>query len=261
MNDLEKNFVIGRGDLIYGFEKGRDLYINNSPKLGAAAKVGCWIIANNFNDNTILRFNQFYTPCPDTTSQQEQINQIIQALKQCGKLEGGLPFIKALYRRYPPSEVKNIDLAKLNRTGDSHNFKMIRRSCKFGIEYVAGLLDGNAKVHFVLDYMPDEADILSKKKYNGRVPITVSELRYVFRNWRRLSGRIVFYKSLREDFAPWESNPQAWRKYAIERLDKYAKLAGKAHRDDLHPQFDPFTATLSMLLGAADQIKQQLHVA
>lgn len=258
MNELERNFVIGRGDLIYGFEEGRDLYIDNSPKLSAAAILGTWIVANSFNNNTILSFSQFYTPASQAPSDETQILQIAAALKNMGKEEEGLPFVRELYRRYPPSEVAALEANDLKKTGDSHNFKMIRRSCKFGIEYVAAILDGNAKIHFVLDGMPDESAIIGKKKYQGRVPITVSELRYVFRNWERLKHRIIFYKSLREHFAPWETNPSGWKAYAVERLGKYADLAAKRGRKELKPSFDPYSASLSMLLNTANRIKQQL---
>ena len=269
MGKLEDNFVLGRGDLIYGFEKGRDLYIKNSTKLQAAVLTGSWIIANDFNNNTILSFNQFFTPTGKSTlTEEEQIKEILAKLKQIGKLDEGSPFVKAIYKKYPPAAVQKIDFQELVHSGDSHFFKMVRRSCKFGIQYVTEILDGNAKVHFVLDYMPDERVIIEKHKLSekgakdpsGRVPITVSELRFVFRNWSRLQHRIIFYKSLREYFAPWETNPIGWRDYALARYQKYAKLAAKAKCKDLLANVNEHTASSEMLLMVADKIKAGLQL-
>ena len=269
MNDLAYNFKLGRGDLIYGFDAARNAYIQNSVELGFAVLTGGWIVANDFNDNTILKFDQFYTPNAKEVKDEDQILAILDALKQQGKLKEGEPFVRALYAKYPPSTVKNYDAKKLARSGDSPFFKMVRRSCKFGIQYVTEILQGGAKVHFILDYMPSEDVILGKKKLDdkgkeskqGRVPITVSELRFVFRNWSRLQSRIIFYKHLQKQaFAPWEINPAGWKKYALERYEKYCDLALKQNRKDLIQYLNTDKASIEDILNATDKLKAGLGI-
>jgi hypothetical protein len=127
-----------------------------------------------------------------------------------------------------------MSLAELKaKTGDSHNFKMIRRSCKYGFEHVLNCIrDGlmpNAKIHFILDGM-QMPEVLAKKRMgqDNRVPITTSELRYCFRKWRSLRTVVCFYEHYRVTHAPWEANPMPWQEYAAERAVKlYQALMGK----------------------------------
>lgn len=255
--DIDRNFKPGRGDLIYGMEAGRDFYLKNSATLAVAVLEGRWVTANSFNNNSILSFSDYYTPNTPDTAQDKQIQALSEHLDRVGKAAEGTPFVTELYKKYPPSQVKQLDARKLGRNGDSHNFKMIRRSCKFGLEYVASILETNAKIHFVLDQMASDSDVINKKKFDGRVAITISEMRYLFRNWDRLHNRVIFYKSLREDFAPWETNGEAWRKYAVERYEKYL-LRAKKMKVAFTPSFgDASTVLLTTLTSETNRLKRQ----
>jgi hypothetical protein len=145
------------------------------------------------------------------------------------------------------------DKSRIKRaTEQNKNYLAIRRACKFGIGMVAE--DGEftsrgAKIHFVLDGL-EMAEVVNKgtrksktgteKGEKDYVSITVSELRYVFRNWGRLNGKVELYVNLQPVAAPWLSDwgtlqcigmPGAatqitaetagWQKYYQERLQKY----------------------------------------
>lgn len=101
----------------------------------------------------------------------------------------------------------------------NRNYLAIRRACKFGIGLVA--TDSHfagAKVHFILDGL-DMQEVATKGKRSSDVPnaphgapqksavsITVSELRYVYRNWGLLSGSVILYVNLIPVAAPWLNN-------------------------------------------------------
>ena len=95
----------------------------------------------------------------------------------------------------------------------SRNYLAIRRACKFGIGLVAtGDQFQNAFVHFVLDglNMSEVATNATRQTQTGGllapktyVSITVSELRYVYRNWGKLSAKVVLYVNLQPVAAPW----------------------------------------------------------
>jgi hypothetical protein len=112
----------------------------------------------------------------------------------------------------------------------------IRRACKFGIEYVA---KSAGTVHYALDgiVMPE---VLAKKTYplfggHVGVPITTSELRFMFRQWRNLGpraaqGRLLFYRAYATCDAPWVSDPAQWLPYAQHLADRFAgSPAGATH--------------------------------
>lgn len=254
--DIDRNFKPDRGDLIYGMDAGRDFYLKNSATLAGSVLKGHWVTANSFNNHSILSFSDYYTPNTPITGRATQIKMLGEHLDKIGKAEVGKPFVEALYQHYPPAQIKAMDTAQLGRNGDSHNFKMIRRSCKFGLEYVAGTLDTHAKVHFALDQMASDRDVITKKKYAGRVAITVSEMRYLFRHWDRLHNRVVFYKSLRETFAPWEVNGEAWRGYAAARYEKYMNRAKKLNIACGAAIADTRTVALMALTREANRLKK-----
>lgn len=104
----------------------------------------------------------------------------------------------------------------------------VRRACKFGIEYIAS--KSEAVVHYILDGIKPE-DVVDKKTYEvmggGQgVPITTSEIRYMFRKWfelkeRAIARKIIFYRDQSEVRAPWYDAPAMWLPYAEHRLDKF----------------------------------------
>jgi hypothetical protein len=155
-------------------------------------------------------------------------------------------YIEALQKtRYLIDKVHDASVAALNKgnvkitkdslktmsesdIGTAAMILAIRRACKFGIEYVAQLTN-KGTVHYVLDGI-DMSDVVGKKAMSlwagtTGIPITTSELRYLFRNWHRLkncaaNGRIRFWKSYVPFDAPWDTSPKEWLQYAKQRLEK-----------------------------------------
>lgn len=106
----------------------------------------------------------------------------------------------------------------------------LKRACKFGIAFVATheeLLKSNARIHYALDGLDmktvvDKAEITRVVKtqqvtvkpgsvetrpvrQDTFVPITTSELRYIYRHWAALQERVLFYVNYqRTAVAPWE---------------------------------------------------------
>jgi hypothetical protein len=121
--------------------------------------------------------------------------------------------------------------------------KAIRRACKYGLEMVASdpaFTGKGAQVHFVLDGLGDLGgmarkqtidDVRGRERTTAYVPITSSEICYVFRNWDRMQRTVRFWVNGREVQAPWLSNWseldvsgkivssswEAWQRYALKR--------------------------------------------
>jgi hypothetical protein len=117
----------------------------------------------------------------------------------------------------------------------------IRRACKFGIEYVSTYR--NAHVHYILDEI--DMDVVVQKgevaMWTGKVgvPITTSELRYLFRTWHihKNNTKLHFYLNQNEVKAPWMAEPGRWVAYAQHRVDKYRERLEGTERYPLQ-QFD-----------------------
>jgi hypothetical protein len=95
------------------------------------------------------------------------------------------------------------------------NYLAIRRACKFGIGLLAEdsvFVQMGAKIRFVLDGL-DMREVATKATRDSNtgvdqgtkqaVSITVSELRYAFRNWGKLNNTVVLYVNLQPVQAPW----------------------------------------------------------
>ena len=104
----------------------------------------------------------------------------------------------------------------------------VRRACKFGIEYISQRSD--SVVHYILDEIiaKDVVDQTTYSNFLGKkgVPITTSELRFLFRNWyhlkyRAMNKRLYFYKDQKFVRAPWYGDPALWLPYALYRVEKF----------------------------------------
>jgi hypothetical protein len=113
----------------------------------------------------------------------------------------------------------------------------IRRACKFGIEYIMAFKSGT--VHYVTDgitmtVVVGKTEMPIDMGTRTGVPITTSELRYIFRNWHwfrdTLDKDLVFWRSYAPTTAPWITDPKIWIPYARHRIDKY-KAAKQASPD------------------------------
>jgi hypothetical protein len=128
----------------------------------------------------------------------------------------------------------------------NRNYLAIRRACKFGIGLVATDPQfAGAKVHFILDGL-DMTEVATKGTRSSAqtkgpakvaVSITVSELRYVYRNWGQLSNKVILYVNLIPVAAPWLQNwgplqcigsfpatnaqKNLWDAYEADRKNKY----------------------------------------
>ncbi len=116
----------------------------------------------------------------------------------------------------------------------------IRRSCKFGIEYVLKL--DKAMIHYVLDGM-DLLKVAQKDWFDKTIPrtgasisfrkisICTTELRYLFRNWGRIgpTDRVKFYYNYIAIVPPWTEDffkaTKQWADYAKHLAEKH--LTGK----------------------------------
>ncbi|ROM70500.1 toxin [Pseudomonas brassicacearum] len=85
--------------------------------------------------------------------------------------------------------------------------KLVSRASKSGL---LTILDSGQDdtIHFLLD----DVD-LEQVTLKTRPSATSSELRYLFRNRDRLSGKVQFYKDQERVDAPWVTNPEAWKRY------------------------------------------------
>lgn len=111
------------------------------------------------------------------------------------------------------------------KLADLEGLLAVRRACKFGIEDAVSRK--GCKVHYILDGIVI-ADVVSKKTFplssgGTGVPITTSELRFLFREWSRFrhTGRVIFYRDFNETGTPWSSEAlQGWAAYAMHLLEK-----------------------------------------
>lgn len=73
---------------------------------------------------------------------------------------------------------------------------------------------GRIPLHFILDGMNIPGVIHKSEDLFGGT-ITASELRYIYRNWDRLRGRVIFYRDGRVVDAPWEDSESShlWNAY------------------------------------------------
>jgi hypothetical protein len=116
--------------------------------------------------------------------------------------------------------------ATQQETAKAAHVLAIRRSCKYGIEYIT-TKSGGINVHYILDGIT-MSQVVNKQTLQlwtatVGVPITTSELRYIFRNWGRFKNRntLHFYENDNTTQAPWLRQPDLWAAYANARVQKY----------------------------------------
>lgn len=99
-----------------------------------------------------------------------------------------------------------------------------KRGSKSGIEMVAQQpIESNVKLHFICDGL-DMKGVTTKDPERYGNGITASELRYIYRHWDRLDGKVIFYENNKVINPPWQNEMtevgQFWKEYSIERHDK-----------------------------------------
>jgi hypothetical protein len=112
-------------------------------------------------------------------------------------------------------------------------------------------------VHYVLDGI-DIPSVVGKGTYgvmggaNG-VPITTTELRFMFRYWHRLKAaatnrKIIFYSEQKAVTAPWYQGANLWLPYAKHRINKIL---------DVNPR--PKTKEYEKIFEAASRFEQKAN--
>jgi hypothetical protein len=243
--------ALDRGDLVYGL--GED-WARAHPRYAGALFTGpryADVYNNTFGIGTGRAFGVGSTPA----SVQQHIAGVDVGMGDAAVQKRA--YIEGLMRsRFAPTSVFNLTPAELaqNSTGPRGRltpaalngaiwYKAIRRACKYGLEMLATdpvFTSRSAQVHFVLDGLGDLTNMAMKKtrdessgaaSRSDYVPITTSEICYVFRNWDRLRGTVRFWVNGSEVQAPWlsdwtvndvrgrpiRSGWDAWQRYALRR--------------------------------------------
>ncbi|WP_429220202.1 hypothetical protein [Aeromonas veronii] len=94
-----------------------------------------------------------------------------------------------------------------------------KRGSKSGIEMVAQQPSDSARrIHFILDGI-DIRGVINKEDSLFGKTITASELRYIYRHWDRLQGRVIFYREGKMVASPWEdaASSHLWNDYRPKR--------------------------------------------
>ncbi len=231
------------GDLVYGRAEARAAYFSNftPAQVAACNDLGAWVTIDEYNNHfgtsgaafaagafvADIRKHVVGRDVINTTDAAMQVD-IDVGFRQLAQREAYRDKI-VLSRHSPMSVLHPVrGTPKLAQEGftagipagrtaaDAHEnnmaYKSIRRACKFGIGLVAieaSFRDPRAKIRFVLDGLDMEA-VAGKQARQGydrfAVPITSSELRYVYRNWADLRNFVKFYVNLAAVKAPWEED-------------------------------------------------------
>ncbi|EMF0059306.1 hypothetical protein C656_05295 [Enterococcus hirae 57-03-H11] len=70
------------------------------------------------------------------------------------------------------------------------------------------------------------SEVLSKDNCNGKKK-TSTELRYVYRNRKELSEKVIFMKGGQRVKAPWEQEPEVWQAYQPKSWNNLGTLQKK----------------------------------
>jgi hypothetical protein len=225
-----KNFH--RGDLMYGTSTGRD--VNYLKKLEAHHKsnvVNSPLDANNewarkHERNTrSMVINSYSDPVRSALSDE------FDRLKHRGSVfRGGLLESAIKRAKIGRPESYGFDFESYGEIAAEHDKLKIsskhvdewlwwKRGSKSGIEMVAQQSPASGRrLHFILDGM-NVLGVVNKDEDLFGKSITASELRYIYRHWGRLKGRVIFYRDQFVVDAPWEdrATPHLWNSYAARK--------------------------------------------
>lgn len=98
--------------------------------------------------------------------------------------------------------------------------KELKFLCKNAIGFT---VSQGKKIRFLLDGLNMSAIALKEERLG--LSFTSVELRYIYRHWKEFKEYVVFYEQGRRlKKAPWENDPQLWKKYDTHRQDKANRL-------------------------------------
>ena len=247
---------LDRGDLLYGI--GTDNARAHPRYMGALFTGPRYadVYNNGFGIGTGAAFNRGGAVAPTAESVRAHIGTV-ELRPEDATAPMRRAYIEGLMAsRFAPTTVFDTpiaDLARNNNTGLGASTpearriaywnKAIRRACKYGLEMVATdpvFTGRRAEVHFVLDGLGNLMSMAMKKSLDeslGRairsdyVPITSSEICFVFRKWDKLKNVVRFWVNGQEVEAPWLSEWAEvdvsgkavssawghWQRYALKR--------------------------------------------
>ncbi|ELH9453259.1 hypothetical protein RQX78_003813 [Salmonella enterica] len=224
---IRENFSSEQGDLLYGLgqerlellqkiypdtqlEKIPIQYIDsmNNTKMECAMNTVC-------NDSA----SDVYTTFRKEYQSSENVDAYIHTMRQqdaIGEKDSKFNLRKRFedYYKLEKELIENDDDDDSLRRLDKEFYNIIKRGCKAGI--MSTLLDGSKHhIHFSLDGI-DMDGVVTKTRSNpgaGMPAYTGVELRCAYRLRDQLKGKLHFYENGLEVSAPWEKNPELWRKY------------------------------------------------
>ncbi|MBO1298669.1 MULTISPECIES: hypothetical protein [unclassified Enterococcus] len=101
-----------------------------------------------------------------------------------------------------------------------------KRGCKIGIDIVK--TRPNTKIYFTLDDLDKRAVIDKEYGKGDYFSLTSSELRYIYRDWKVLKNKVVFFENNKRTRPPWKEPlyKLRWKNYAAGRLHKRGEVKG-----------------------------------
>jgi len=234
-------------DLVYGVTKQRDVYVDRfikdksteddeDDRRPSDTRAAYWagltqkskMFINAFNDPIIN--TDFSKPVLAIPTHRDMEGRNYQNALQGNPAFASQGTKTAGMRSLSKGDETTSALAKIDldprKLADLEGLLAIRRACKFGLEDAVSRRKSTC-VHYILDEitMQDVTDKKTFPLYSGGtgVPITTSELRFLFRNWNRYrnSGKIIFYRAFNVCAAPWSTDAQeGWAGYALHLLEK-----------------------------------------
>ncbi|HCL4863571.1 TPA: hypothetical protein N2E68_003696 [Salmonella enterica] len=227
---IRENYSSGQGDLLYGlaqerFELLQKIYpgtqLENIPVQYIdsmnRAKMECAMhtVYNNSASDVYTNFRKEYQSSENvdayihTMRQQDTIGKKDPKFNLKKKFEAYYKLEKELIEN-DEGNLKDDSLRRL----DKEFYNIVKRGCKAGI--MSALLDGSKHhIHFSLDGI-DMDGVVTKTRSNpeaGMPAYTGVELRCAYRLRDQLKDKLHFYENGLEVSAPWEKNPELWRKY------------------------------------------------
>ena len=253
LNTLEDNVDFSRGDLIYGIHSAR----TEAAQTLDSRHGYNWYYADAYNNYYGIGTGDAFEKTSSKWTKggkQKLVNQHMSGKNSnvASSTADSPAFARAYYQgirnsRYAPTKVFDYGQNQLvaESRGDlaeAQKAKAIRKACKFGIGMVSSLppfSTNQAKIHFILDGLGDLGNIAQKKPLTSvgttYVPITSSELAFVYRFWSQLRNTVKFYVNQKEVVAPWltnwtltgndgatvQANYQEWQEYGKRRIKKF----------------------------------------
>ncbi|MBO1132978.1 hypothetical protein [Enterococcus hirae] len=129
------------------------------------------------------------------------------------------------------NELKTIYQDVLKNKARREHFLHVDRGCKIGLDIVMEKQD--MELYFCLDGIDIKLvlaeDYLAKCNFEdeGRKSTTSGELRYVYRNWEKLRGKVTFISQGEKVKAPWEQEPEVWQAYQPKSWNNLGTLQKK----------------------------------